>query len=105
MGITIVSISCIIKAGYSVIFKDDTCQIRDKSDSVIGTIPASQNGLYKVEKAYVATVLQERVDLRTLHRHLAHIAPNAIRKMVWDGVDEGIELVDDGSAFICKACE
>jgi hypothetical protein len=42
MGITIVSISRIAKAGYAVTFKDNACQIRNKSDRVVGTIPASQ---------------------------------------------------------------
>ncbi len=49
MDLTIVSISCIAKADYSVTFKDNICQIRDKVNKVIGTIPASHNGLYKVK--------------------------------------------------------
>jgi Integrase core domain len=36
---------------------------------------------------------------------LAHIAPDAIRKMVKGGAIEGIELIDDGSTLICDACE
>jgi len=49
--------------------------------------------------------LEERVDLRTLHRRLAHIAPAAIRKMVEGGAVKGIKLVDDGSTLICGICE
>src|SRR5580658_2869541 len=105
MGTTIISVNRIAKAGYSVIFKDNTCQIRNKSDKVIGTIPVGQNGLYKVERVYAAATPLERVDLVTLHRRLAHIAPDAIRKMVRGGAIEGIELVDDGSTVICDACE
>ena len=105
MGITIVSINCITKAGYSITFDIDACQIWDKSDKVIGTIPASQNGLYKVEKAYAAAIPEECIDLRLLHQHLTHISPNAIHKMVKSGTIAGIELVDDGSVLICKACE
>ena len=78
MGITIVSISCIAKAGYVVTFKNNSCQIKDKSDKVIGTIPASQNGLYKVKQVYAATKPDELVSLAMLHRHLAHISPDAI---------------------------
>src|SRR5260221_6608614 len=66
MGLTIVSIDRICKAGNSVIFKDDTCTIRNKNNKVIGVIPASANGLYKVEHAYVAATALERVDLQTL---------------------------------------
>ena len=105
MGITIVSISRIAKAGYAVTFKDNTCQIRDKSDKVIGTIPASQSGLYKVDRVYAATTADERVSLVTLHRRLAHISPDAIRKMVNTGMVEGIKLIDDGSTLTCEICE
>jgi hypothetical protein len=41
----------------------------------------------------------------TLHQRLAHISPDSIRKMVKSGVVAGVELIDDGSAFICEACE
>jgi hypothetical protein len=105
MGTTIVSVNRIVKAGYAVTFKDNTCQIRNKSDKVIGTIPASQNGLYKVNRVCAAATPEERVDLATLHRRLAHIAPDAIRKMVKGGAIEGIELIDNGSTLICEACE
>jgi transposase InsO family protein len=105
MGITIVSISRIAQAGYAVTFKGNACQIRNKSDKVIGSIPASQNGLYKVERVYAAATPEERVDVMTLHRRLAHIAPDAIRKMVKSGAIEGIQLVDEGSTLVCEACE
>jgi hypothetical protein len=80
MGITIVSVNCISKARYTVTFKNNTCQIRNKSGKIIGNISASQNGLYKVERVYAAATPDERVDLATLHRRLAHIAPDTIRK-------------------------
>ena len=105
MGVTIVSVNRIAKAGYSVTFKGDVCTILDKRGQLIGVIRATQNGLYKVEHAYAASTPEERVDLGTLHRRLAHIAPAAIRKMVKDGAVEGIKLVDDGSTLICDACE
>jgi len=105
MGITIVSVNRIAKAGYSVTFKENTCQIRNKAGKLIGTITASKNGLYKVERVYAAATPDERVDLATLHRRLAHIAPDAIRKFVRRGAIEGIQLVDDRTPLICDACD
>ncbi len=105
MGTTIVSVNRIAKAGYSVTFKDNACQIRNKADKIIGSIPASQNGLYKVERVFAAATPEERVDLVTLHRRLAHIAPDTIRRMVKSRAFEGVELVDDGSTLVCEACE
>ena len=55
MGITIVSINRITKAGYTVSFEGDSCKIKNQHGATIGTIPVSSNGLYKVDCAYVMT--------------------------------------------------
>jgi len=73
MGVTIVSVSRIAKAGYTVTFSHDICSICNKSGDQIGYIMASKNGLYKVDHAYLVAAPEERVDLGTLHRRLAHI--------------------------------
>ena len=80
MGITIVSINCIAKAGNIVTFKNNICKIQNKSNKVIGTIPASQNGLYKIKRIHVgaASNLDEHVNLAMLHCYLAHISPDSI---------------------------
>jgi hypothetical protein len=44
-------------------------------------------------------------DLATLHRRPAHVAPDAIRKLVKGGAIESMQLVDDGKTLICDACE
>ena len=105
MGTTIVSVNRIMKAGYVVTFKDNTCQIQNQSDKIIGIIPVSQNGLYKVEQVYAAATPDKCVDLAMLHCCLAHIAPDAIQKMVKTGAIEGIKLVDDRLTLICDVCE
>jgi len=68
MGLTLVSINQITKAGYLVTFKASTCKIKCSNGTVIGTIPASVNGLYKVEHAYAASIALERVTLAALHQ-------------------------------------
>jgi hypothetical protein len=72
---------------------------------LIGVIPASQNRLYKVDRVYAMATPEEHVDIKMLHQHLTHIAPNAIRKMVTDGAIQGIQLVDNGSTLTCEACK
>ena len=79
MGATIVSISRIAKAGFSVCFEGQSCKIKDSCDKVIGVIPASDNGLYKVDHVYSADTAPERVELATMHRRLGHIAPDVLR--------------------------
>ena len=105
MGVTIVSISWITKARHWVLFGENTCTISTKRNKVVGTIPASPGGLYKVERVYAAATQEEQVDLATLHKCLAHIAPDAIRKMVNKGSFEGVTIVDEGTMIICEACE
>jgi len=95
MELTIVSINQIYKAGNSVIFKDDTCTIKNKDNKVIGVIPASANGLYKVEHVHTAMVALERVELATLHRRLCHIAPDGLCVLISKGVVDGVQLIDD----------
>ena len=48
MGLTLISIKKITKAGHKVIFRNTTCKIYDKKDKVIGQI-TTRNGLYRVD--------------------------------------------------------
>jgi transposase InsO family protein len=106
MGVTIVSINRITKAGYTVFFDHECCRIRDeKRKKHIGNIPVSITGLYKVERVYAAATKAERVDLATLHKRLAHIAPHSIRQMISSGALEGVELTDDAPMPTCQTCE
>jgi hypothetical protein len=104
MGATIVSISRIAKAGFSVCFEGQSCKIKDACNKVIGIIPASDNGLYKVDRVYAAVTAPEQVDLASMHRRLGHIAPDAIRTLFRSGAAEGVQLIDDGTPIICDSC-
>ena len=105
MGLTVVSISRIASAGYSVSFEGKSCKIKNKAGVTIGDIPASATGLYKVEHAYAASASLERVDLPTLHRRLGHISAFSIRFLFRHHLIDGIDLVDDGSPLLCDSCE
>ena len=59
----------------------------------------------QVERVYAAATAEECVDPVSLHRRLAHIVPDAIRKTIKDGAIEGIQLVDDESTLVCEACK
>ena len=54
--LTVVSIGRIVKAGYTVQFAGSSCDIkRGENGPIIGRIPASTNGLFKVDHAFTAT--------------------------------------------------
>jgi len=95
MGLTIVSVNWICKAGNSVMFKDDICTIKNKDNKVIGIIPASANRLYKVEHTHAAMVALEHVELTTLHHHLCHITPNSLHVLISKGAVDGVQLIDN----------
>jgi hypothetical protein len=97
MGIMIVSISQITRSGCKVIF--------NRVENPIRAICANKHGLYKAERAYVASIPDERVDITTMHRCLVHIALDSIRNMVKRGIIEGVQLIDDSATVTCEACE
>jgi len=105
MGLTVVSISQIASAGYSVSFEGKSCKIKNKAGVTIGNIPASTTGLYKVELTYAATDMLERVDLPMLHRPLGHISADSIHSLFRHHLIDGIDLVDDGSTLLCDSCK
>jgi len=68
MALTIVSISRITKTGCAVSFEGDACKIKSKAGKIIGVVPASANGLYRVDHSVVAGAAIETISLLTLHR-------------------------------------
>jgi hypothetical protein len=108
MALTIVSIGRITSTGYSVAFEQKSCKIKNKSGKVVGDIPASSNGLYKVEHSHTAAstnVLLEQVDIHMLHQRLGHISADAICSLIWNNAIEGVQLIDDGTPIICNSCQ
>jgi len=107
MGLTIVSISRIAAAGFSVAFEGQSCRIKAKDGRIVGDIPASPNGLYKVEHALTAAAAAEQVDILTVHRRLGHISVDTIRTLVRTNAVTGLHLIDPhpSSPLTCDSCD
>ncbi len=106
IGLTVVSIGRIAKASYSVSFEDNHCKIRkDQDRRVVGSIPTTGNGLYKVEHALMAGMTLEQVNILTLHRRLGHMSLDTIQSLVRNNAVTGLHIIDDGSPFFCESCE
>jgi hypothetical protein len=87
LGLTIVSIGHIVKAGYTVEFNQGCCNIKQKKDGRrIASIPAGVSGLYKVDHTlsatFAAVIPDEPIDIITLHQRLSHISTDSIRAFV-----------------------
>jgi hypothetical protein len=103
MGPMIVSIGQIIRVGCVVLFEGDCCYIKNKKGKIIGKIPHSANGLFKVECQVMAASVEEHVSIPTLHRRLGHISPVAIRSLIHHNVINGVKITDDDFTS-CDSC-
>jgi hypothetical protein len=105
IGVTVISIGRITKAGYTVLFNGGTYKIQNKNSKVIGQFPVSQNGLYKVERNHAGLVIPENNGILTLHRRLGHIPADAIRALIHYNIVTGLHLLDDKQPIFCESCE
>ena len=73
MGCTLISISQIDQAGYSVAFQNGKCVIRNQRNQIMAQIPRS-NGLYRVEETSFYALSAETLTLDELHQRHGHVA-------------------------------
>jgi len=106
MGLTVVLIGHIVKASFAVQFEDGLCKIK-KDGSIVSSIPASANGLFKVEHALtgMAAMSPEHMDILMLHRRLGHISADSICTLICSNAVSGLQLIDNFPPFICDSCE
>jgi hypothetical protein len=104
MGLTVVSIGCIVKVGCTVQFEDGTCKIM-RNGHTIGNVPTSANGLFKVKHVLAAAESLEHVDILTLHHRLGHISLNTIHTLIHNKAVSGIHLIDNNPSYACDSCE
>ena len=106
MALTVVSISRIAKAGLVVSFQGKTCKISNSQGQAVGTIPSTNNGLYRVEHVSAASATADEViDIQTLHQRLGHAAASTIRGLIRSQAIQGVSLIDDGQPLYCDSCE
>jgi hypothetical protein len=105
MGLTIVSVGRLDEAGYGIFFRGNVCRIYDDSKKVIGQIPAATNRLYRVEHGDTVSHSTDLSPLEELHRKLGHIAPKAVKRLVKEGIVEGVELDGSEEMGLCDLCE
>jgi transposase InsO family protein len=105
MTLTVISIGKIASAGYSVSFEGQECKIKNKKGKTIGRIPASTNGLYRVDHPITAAAAQEQIDILTVHQRLGHISADSIRLLTRANAVTGLQPIDFSTPFSCDSCE
>jgi transposase InsO family protein len=107
MPATLVSVSRLDRAGYSLCVERGSCVIVAPNGDVIGRVPEVR-GLYQfaalnIQEGEQAMIAARRMSLMDLHRLMGHISPEVARKMVNDGAVKGVELTDETETF-CRIC-
>jgi hypothetical protein len=109
MGVTLVSISCVAKAGCTVVFSGEFCRIFNTNEERIGQI-RERRGLYRVymvhsgEEAGVAGA-KEAVSIDELHRRLGHVSHERVKLLIAKGLVEGVNLDSNSEPTVCESCE
>ena len=109
MAFTLISISRLDKAGYSITFYKGMCTIKDSKSRTIATIPHS-DGLYKIaaskssNKTETANAASGKMSISEAHRKLGHISYSAVKHAISSGFITGIDLDMDSKPTFCEAC-
>jgi Reverse transcriptase (RNA-dependent DNA polymerase)/gag-polypeptide of LTR copia-type/GAG-pre-integrase domain len=109
MGVTLVSVSKIAKAGSTVVFQGNYCRIYNQDKDRIGEIP-ERNGLYRVfmmnSEAHANSVdVEDKLSVNELHRRLGHISQDRAKLLIEKGLVEGVALEEGSEPIVCESCE
>ena len=105
MAFTLISISRLTKARFSMTFVKGMCTIKNPKGQTIATIPNS-DGLSKIAAersinvSETANMASEKMFISKAHRKMGHIAHSAISNKLIVGIN-----LDNESKFdFCNAC-
>ena len=106
---TLISISRLNKAGYSMTFNKGMCTIKTPKDQTIATIPHC-NRLYKIaapkqsNTREIANIASTKISISQAHRKLGHISYSAIKHAITQGFMASIDIDPDLKPDFCEAC-
>jgi len=109
MAFTLMSVSSIDQAGFSLFIKGGSCIICSLKSNIIGCIPLVQ-GLYRVGGSFnpflapSANSASKLMSISELHCKMGHINHNNLQKLVKEGMVTGIEVDLDSKPEFCEAC-
>jgi mRNA-degrading endonuclease toxin of MazEF toxin-antitoxin module len=106
LGLTLVSISKVTDAKFCALFRDDVCRIFDEKRKLLGAVKKT-NGTYRVQHdatPVIAASAIETISVEELHRRMGHIAPEAAKCLVKDGLVTGIKLDESTHIESCDSC-
>lgn len=112
LAFTLISVSCMDKAGFSLTIEDSCCTIRGPRPkrATLGIIPI-RSGLYRVTsgKAPETTLIAaaastQRLTMHQFHCIMGHVNEQALRRMLKESMVDGINVDMSTSVGFCEPC-
>jgi hypothetical protein len=79
MAFTLISVSCVDCAGFSLLIKGGICKIKTAASNIIGRIPQIR-GLYRISDInsptrpnHTANVSEKQISINEFHRQMGHV--------------------------------
>jgi hypothetical protein len=109
VGYTLLSVGRLDDSGYTLTFGGGKCVIHSPDGKLVGTVPKTSQGLYKMihdDDEELVNMAEELLTLEQLHRHLGHVSAVSIRKLIDEGMVEGLKLEKSAlsESLFCKSC-
>lgn len=104
VGYMLVSLGALDGLGYRIAISDGHLEIQSRTGERLGRIARTARGLYRVSHEGEEGHAVEVVSIMELHRHMGHIAPASIRKLVKGGLVIGLALDPNSREEHCEAC-
>ena len=114
MAFTLVSVTCLDKAGCSLTIEDGECTIHNPWSycTVLGLVPCVDN-LYRLSSSaikasdpskYYANIADGPISINELYCHMGHVNFQILCEMIWKSAVVGVELDSLPESTFCKAC-
>jgi hypothetical protein len=109
MAFTLMSVSCVDQARFSLFIKNRACAICSSKSNIIGCIPLVW-GLYQVSGMFnqssipSANSASKLMSISELHYKMGHVNHDNLHKMVKQRMVTGLDVDLDSKPEFCKAC-
>ncbi|KAJ3777032.1 hypothetical protein FB446DRAFT_618574, partial [Lentinula raphanica] len=109
---TLISVSCMDKAGFSLTIEDGCCTISSPRPNrrTIGIIPVDQ-GLYRVSSGpasqpilVAAAASSQKLTMYQFHCIMGHPGEDALLRMLKEGMATGVNVDLNTKVGFCEAC-
>jgi hypothetical protein len=102
---TLVSVGRLDDLGFITTFGNGKCTICRPDGNIIGEVPKSSSGLYRVEHETDTANAVEFITLDKLHHHMGHVSPEIAHRLITRGFVTGVKLNNSpAKPTFCESC-